>query len=86
MKVDKPAKDVDSEKTISESLHQTSEAAMDPPPEEHHVFMDSMDVNLAHAKSPNPSQSAQETKDVIIRGLTDTTPDNHPVLTTHIEQ
>ena len=61
LKVNKPVEDpktADPEKqTISESLHQTSEEAMDdPPPEEHHVTMDSMNVDPENAKPPSHAQ------------------------------
>ena len=62
LKVGKPAKDADPEKTISESLHQTSEAAMDDPPPEHPVTMDPMNIDPEIAKPPSPAQLAQETE------------------------
>ena len=58
LKVNKQSEDpktADPEKqTISKSLHQTSEAAIDDPPlEEHPDTMDSMDADPAHAKPPS---------------------------------
>ena len=54
LKVIKPAKDpkgANPEKqTVSESLHQISEAAMDdPPPEEHPVTMEPMNIDPENA-------------------------------------
>ena len=54
LKVTKPGKDpkvADPEKqTMFESLHQTSEAAMDdPPPEEHPVTMEPMNIDPENA-------------------------------------
>ena len=88
LKVNKPAEDpkvADPEKqTMSESLHQISEVAMDDPPlEEHHVTMDSMDVNPAHAKPLSPAQPAEEAEDVIVTGTTYTEPGNPTVLSKH---
>ena len=84
LKVDKPAKDADPEKTISESLHQTSEAAMDdPPPEEHPVTMDPVNFGLENAKPPSPAQPAQETEDIIVTGMAYIAPGNPAVLSKH---
>ena len=88
LKVNKPAEDpkvADPEKqTMSESLHQTSEAAMDdPPPEEHHVTMDSMNVDPENAKPPSPAQPAQEPEEVIVTGTAYTAPGNPTVLSKH---
>ena len=59
-KVDKPAeepKTADREKhTASESLHQVSEADIDdPPPEEHTVTRDAMDIDPENDKPPSPA-------------------------------
>ena len=55
---------------MSESLPQTSKAAMDdPPPEEHLVTMDPMNVDRENANPHSPAQPAQETEDVIVTGM-----------------
>ena len=73
-KVDKLAeepKTVDPEKhATSETLHQVSEAAMDdPPPEEHPVTKDVMDIDPENDKPPSPTQPAHETDDIMITGM-----------------
>ena len=89
LKVNIPTEDpkvADPEKqTMSESLHQTSEAAMDdPPPEEHHVTLDYMDVNPATSKPLSPVKPAEkEAEDVIVTGVGYTEPGNPIVLSTH---
>jgi hypothetical protein len=71
--------------TLSESLHQTSEAAIDdPPPKEHNVIMDSMDVDPARAKPPSPIKPAEEkADDVIITRTRYVEPDNPTILAKH---
>ena len=73
-KVNRPAevpKAADQEKqTMPESLHQTSEVANDdPPPEEHNVTMDSMDVNPTNAKPSSPIKPAEEKTDDVIMSV-----------------
>jgi hypothetical protein len=88
LKVNKPAEDpkaIDPEKqTVSESMHRTSETAMDDPPlEEPPVTMDTMDVDPENAKPPSPAQPAQETEDVIVTGTAYAAPGNPTVLSKH---
>ena len=89
LKVNKPTEDpkaADPEKqTMSESLHQTSEAAIDdPPPEEHNVIMDSVDVNPANAKPRGPIKpTKKEAEDVIFTGTGYVESGNPAVLEKH---
>lgn len=87
LKVHKPAEDpkvTEPEKQTASFLHQTSEASMDdPPPEEHHATMDSMNVEPENAKPPSPAQPAQEIEDVIVTGTAYAAPGNPTVLSKH---
>ena len=66
---------------LSEASHETPEAvADDPPPEEHNVTMDSMDVNPTNAKPSSPIKPAE---DVIVTGVGYAEPGNPTVLAKH---
>ena len=87
-KIDKPAeepKTVELEQyATTETLHQESEAVMDdPPPEEHPVTKDVMDIDPENDKPPSPTQPAQETEDIMITGTAYQAPGNPIALSKH---
>ena len=61
-----------------------SEAVIDdPPPEEHPVIQDALDVDLEDDKPPSPSQRAQKTDDIMITGTAYQAPGNPIALSKH---
>ena len=69
------------EKQTTETSFQTAEAIVDePPPEEHNVTMDHMDVDPTTTKPPSPIMPIEAKADeVIITGLGYTAPGNPTV-------
>ena len=80
-KLNKPAEDSnpsEPEKQLPETSHPTTEATTDePPPEEHDITTDHMDVELVIPNPPSPIKPTKEkADDVVITGLGYTTPRN----------
>ena len=73
------------EKQMPEASHPTAEATIDePPPEDHNVTIDHMDVEPVIPKSPGPIKPTEEkTDDVVITGLGYTAPGNTTALSKH---
>ena len=88
LKVTKIAEDSnlnEPEKQTTETSLQAAEATIDdPPPEEHNVTIDHMDIDPATTKPPSPIKPTEEkADDVVITGLGYTAPGNPTVLSKH---
>ena len=88
VKLNKPAEDSnpsEPKKQLPEASHPTAEATIDdPPPEEHDVTMDHIDVEPVITKPSSPIKPTEEkTDDVVITGLGYTAPGNPTALSKH---
>jgi hypothetical protein len=87
-KLNKPAEDSnpsEPEKQLPETSYPTAEATIDdPPPEEHDVTIDRMDVEPVIPNPPSPIKPTEEkADDVVVTGFGYTAPGNPTVLSKH---
>ena len=85
-KVNKPTEDsipTDPEQTPEQSNPNTEAILDDPPPEEHPITMEPMNIDPENAKRPSPAQPAQETKGIKVTSMAFTALGNPTILSKH---